>query len=156
MAERNRSEFLGLLMICLGWGHAGISAEPLPALDELLKQYQALGLPLPPKEAKLVRYEAGGGGIVNDVVQPKYYGLAFELKPETKTENTLILRGTQELRPDWSPHSQEVKPAPPAAKEVDLDPGDELVLAIQCHERGWNELARHLLERSQVGTKVLP
>ncbi len=34
-----------------------------------LKEYLALGLPMPPKDARLVRYERGGGGLVNGKVQ---------------------------------------------------------------------------------------
>src|SRR5690242_7017393 len=45
--------------------------------EQLLIDYRALGLPMPPQDAKLVRYEAGGGGLVNGKVQPPSYGLAF-------------------------------------------------------------------------------
>ena len=53
-----------------------------PDLDGLLKEYRALGLPLPPDDAKLVRYESGGGGLVDGKVQPKLFALAFELGPD--------------------------------------------------------------------------
>lgn len=69
-----------------------LAATSDSVFDDLLKEYRALGLPLPPEDAKLVRYDAGGGGIINRVVQPIRYGLAFEFKPKTKTEFAPTLR----------------------------------------------------------------
>src|SRR5260370_17714728 len=88
--------------------------EPLPSLDDLWKQYQALGLPVPHRDAKLVRYESGGGSIVNGKVQPKVHGLAFEVKPRTRTENPVLLHVSFEWQPSWNPHTQQVKPEPPS------------------------------------------
>src|SRR5262245_54428794 len=99
-----------LASVWLWCGFGGFAAEPAPSLDELLKEYRALGLPLPPKEAKLVRYEAGGGGIVNGRVQPTTFSVAFELNPASKTEGPLLLRATLEYRPSWDAHPQELKP----------------------------------------------
>jgi hypothetical protein len=132
----------------------GGSNIPLILLDELLKQYQALGLPLPPQKAKLVRYEAGGGGIVNRKVQPKVYSLAFEVKPGTNTENPFLLNGTFEWQPSWNPHAQEVKSEPTSLEGLVLYSHDQLILAIQCHARGWDKLARHLLEKSQKAAEL--
>ncbi len=157
MSERNPSPFVGMLtLIWLGWGLTGIAAEPLPSLDDLLKEYLALDLPVPPNEAKLVRYEAGGGGIILRKVQPKEYSLAFEVKPGTKTENPFLLRGTHQWQPRWNPHTREVEPEPAAVKDLIPHSEDALVLAIQCHARGWDKLARHLLERSQKDAKLPP
>ena len=77
----------------------GVSTKHLaeePSLDDLLKRVKALGLPLPPKEAKLVRFESGGGGIICRKIQPRTYRLAFLLKTETDKENAVILDGTNE------------------------------------------------------------
>jgi hypothetical protein len=145
-----------LALIGLGCGSLGIAAEPLPSLNDLLREYQALGLPVPPKEARLVRYKAGGGGIVNRKVQPTIYALAFEVKPGTKTENPTLLSGIYERQPSRNPHPQEVKPEPAAVKDLFLGSDDALVMALQCHSRGWDKLARHLLERSQRKTKLRP
>ncbi len=154
MSKQHRFPFLGLLtLIWLGWGLTSTAAEPLPSLDDLLREYQTLGLPVPPRKAKLVRYEAGGGGIVDRKVQPKVYGLAFEVKQGTKTEHPFLLRGTLEWQPRWDPHTREVDPEPAAIKDLVVGPSDRLVLAIQCHERGWHKLATHLLERSHKKCK---
>src|SRR5437016_2605121 len=63
------------------------AAEPLPSLDELLALYKDLGLPLPPADAKLVRYEYESGGPVGGKTQRKtYYRLAFQTKPADGAE----------------------------------------------------------------------
>jgi hypothetical protein len=126
------------------------------SLELLLEDYRALGLPLPPKEAKLVRYEAGGGGIVNRKVQPKSYSLAFEVKPATKTENPVLLTGTHEWQPRWNPHTEEVRPDSDAVQELAPAGDAALVLAIQCHTRGWDKLAQFLQEKSQKQVSISP
>jgi hypothetical protein len=104
---------------------------------------------MPPKEAKLVRYEAGGGGIVNRKVQPKYYEVAFLVKAGTKTESPFLLRGTYEWQPSGDVHAQEVAPEPAIVEGLDSGSDDDLVMACQCHARGWDKLARYLLEKRQ-------
>jgi hypothetical protein len=157
MTKRNRAPFVSMLaLIWLGWTLSGAAAEPLPSLDDLLKAYRALGLPLPPKGAKLVRYETGGGGIVNGKVQAKRYGLAFELRPGTKTENPLLLVGILEWQAQWDPHTREVAPELAAVKDLVLNRDDKLVLAIQCHARGWDKLAQDLLEKSRKEKELPP
>jgi hypothetical protein len=123
-------------------------------LEQLVIDYRALGLPLPPKDAKLVRYEAGGGGLVNGKVQPKWYGLAFLLKSGTKTESATLLRGPFRWQPIWDPHPSEVKPDPEAVEEFVAF--DELSMAIQCQARGWQKLAQHFLERSRKDSPTAP
>lgn len=132
--------------ICTACGFAAAS-EPFPSLAELLKEYRALGLPMPPDASKLVRFESGGGGIVNGKVQPKVYGLAFQVKPGTEMVNPVLLRGTHQWQPSWKVHAREIEPDPVAVKDLDSGVEDSLALAIQCHARGWDKLARHLLEQ---------
>ena len=98
------------LTVMIGTACGFAAADPLPSPAELLKEYRALGLPLPPESAKLVIYEGFGGGIVNGKVVPPRRGLAFEVRPGTKTEKPVLLRGTLEWRPDWDPRTQKVKP----------------------------------------------
>lgn len=120
-------------------------------LDALIVEYRDLGLPLPPKEAKLVRYESGGGGIVNGKVQPKRYALAFLTKAATRTEPPHFLLGTHVWSPSWNPAIRVVAPEPAAVRGLGLGIDSGLGLAIQCHARGWDKLAHHLLEQSQKG-----
>lgn len=138
-----------LVLTSLGWALSSVAAEPLPSLDALLKDYKALGLPLPPPEAKLVRYEAGGGGIVYGVVQPTRYGLAFQIKPATKEKAATLLLGTDQWQLYRNQKTQEVDPGPAILGTVSLWDNEKLALAIQCHARGWDKLALILLEESQ-------
>jgi hypothetical protein len=130
----------------------GIENSP----DALLASYRGYGLPLPPAGARLVRYKAGGGSIVNRKVQPIIYGLAFEIKPATRTEGPCLLRGTQRRSPRWDWHLRPVAPEPDAVKDVTVGGEDGLALALQCHARGWDRLARYLLEKSQRGANAPP
>lgn len=128
--------------------HFSAAADP-PKLADLLTEYKDLGLPLPPAKARLVRYEYGGGGIVNGKVQPTSYALAFELKPGTKENGPVLLEAAREWQPAWDIKAVELKPEAVAADGIDIDPDTALALAIQCHARGWEALAQALLARSQ-------
>jgi hypothetical protein len=134
---------------------ADIAAEIENTLEQLLIDYRSLGLPMPPKEAPLVRYEAGGGGLVNGKVQPKVYGLAFLLKAGNEKEPWVLLQGTFERETPWDPKAQEVKPDPDAVKDLGVGAGG-LGLAIQCQARGWKALAKHLLEERVKGDRLTP
>jgi hypothetical protein len=124
------------------------------SLAQLLIDYRSLGLPLPPKEALLVRYESGGGGLINGKVQPKSYSVAFLLKPGGgDREGPTLLRGTLEWQLRWNPKVQEVKPEPQAVEGASLS-GGALGLAIQCQARGWGKLAEHLFEQSRKDAEV--
>ncbi len=126
------------LQVCSPQGLAG---EPLPSLNSLLKEYETLGLPLPPKDAKLVRYPADS--------------LAFEIKPGTKTERSTVLIGVREEQIRWEPREQVVRPEPAAIKDLEFKEVDALLLAIQCHSRGWDELAKHLLAKSAITSETV-
>ncbi|MBI1914162.1 MAG: hypothetical protein HYS12_05410 [Planctomycetes bacterium] len=155
MSISNRRTIVGLLIVSwLGWGGLGLAAE-VPSLDELLKEYRALGLPIPPREAKLVRYQSGGGDRVNGKVKSKVFSLAFQLDAGTKTKDPRLLKGIYE----WDSFDrplQDVAPDLIALKDYLGFQQDDLILAIQCHARGWDKLARRLLERSQQKADKLP
>jgi hypothetical protein len=134
----------------------GFAAEPPPSLDELLKLCKDLGLPLPPKDAKLVRYggESGHGQIVNGktVWKTNYY-LAFQIKPASVTKGPLLLQGSYEQYRDAdSTPPKEVSPEPSAADGITIHSSYAL-LAIQCHARGWTKLAQRLFELSRKDQK---
>jgi hypothetical protein len=124
-------------------------------LDGLAVVYREYGLPLPPPKARLVRYVTGGGGTtviirgwsITTQVQPLEYTLAFEAEPATKSEGPCLLRGTTRWRPGADTELQEVTPDPAALANVPFY-GGEVDLAIQCHARGWDALARAVLERA--------
>ena len=80
----------------------------------------AYGLPLPPEDAKLVRFESGGRYILNDKLMPPTYFLGFLLRPGTKESPPLLLVGTQEIRLDAHPTVEVVEPKSELVKSIDL------------------------------------
>ena len=118
---------------------ASAADDPPPSPAELLNEYQSLGLPMPPRTAKLVPYEGPRHSDKNGVLRPPAYELAFEFKPGTRTERPVVLRGIAEWRHedwDWDPRAREVKPDAAAARGIDLYPETALAMAIQCHAQG--------------------
>lgn len=123
-------------------------------LESLLHAYKAYGLPVPPAESPLVRFEAGGGGKVNGVVQPIEYSLAFQLAPATADQGPELLRGRLRYR-TWSGASCTVLDPTRATPEqikawlTEVDAEDALLLAIQCKVRGWDNLVQAFYEKAQ-------
>jgi hypothetical protein len=103
-----------------------VAPEPHLALDELVKEYKRLGLPLPPPNAELVRFRYAnrpaelGFHVIGPGLRQRI-GAYERVKPETAA-----------LR-DVEPHLVM----------------DFLRLAVQCRERGWNEFAALLFARAQ-------
>jgi hypothetical protein len=138
------------------------------SLDGLLFLYRCYDLPLPPKNAKLIRYEVRGRNMVIEYsenggpkqkIKPKTPPpiLAFEAPPRRKGEPPYRLRGVQESRPDGSDLSVEEIPAEPAAIEgLEFDEEGGLLQAIQCHARGWDALAASLFKASESNATASP
>jgi hypothetical protein len=156
MAKRTRRAAALLILTGLVGGLSAMADEPLGELDALLKEYEAFRLPPPPRDAKLVRFRVGGGAIINGKVEPPEYSLAFLVKPGTDTEPPTVLRGVSQFQQLGPAGPREVEPEPAAADDVFLAPDDALGLAIQCHSRGWDRLARRLLDRSRKEKESTP
>jgi len=141
-----------MLIVALAGNSCAAAVDPPPTFAELLKQYRALGLPLPPEKAKLVRFRVHESEMVDGKLKPAVYWLAFELKPGTKTENPILISLSdlgewQPNRWDWGIiRFEDTKGNRSALKDVAIDADDALVLATQCHARGWNDLADDLLK----------
>jgi hypothetical protein len=120
----------------------GNATAPHPTPSELLKEYESLGLPLPPKTAKLVLFKDGG----NSKEQ-----LAIEFKP-----GTILLRGLIERKAIWVPQIREIAPDIKAIEGLYISEQEAVVLAIQCQSMGWDGLAKKLLEQSQKDAKITP
>jgi hypothetical protein len=122
------------------------------SLDQLLADYQAYGLPLPPKDAKLVRFESGGRYILNGKLMPPEYFLGFLLAPGSKDKPAVLLVGTQELRLEPRTSFEVVEPKPELVKKIKMryweratfESNAGLAIALQCKDRGWNALAQEL------------
>ncbi|MEZ6142425.1 MAG: hypothetical protein R3B84_17845 [Zavarzinella sp.] len=149
-----RIDFLSMLLVGLIWQLTPQSArgdEASPTLAELHQQYKKLGLPLPPKGSKLVRYYSGD--IIEDINHPMpQYDLAFLMKPATKDEDPIVLRAT--LQHDCA--LKEIIEIPPHFEKIikfDLRDEQLLIYAIQCHELGLNELSKRMFDESKKRIK---
>lgn len=122
------------------------------SLDHLLADYRGYGLPLPPDDAKLVRFESGGRTIVNGKLTPPTYFLGFLLRPATKDKRAQLLVGTQEIAVRFGESVESVDPKPQLVNNIDIDfweraafPSNAgLAVALQCKARGWDALAQQL------------
>ncbi len=130
---------------------AGAIIPPSVDLDALLKLYIELGLPLPPQDAKLVRYQSYGFRNLAANSQSSNDALGFIVTPGTSSGGPWLFVGFREDERQGL-EAKESKPTAAAAKDAFAPDGD-VILAIQCHARGWDELARVLLTRSQKEPK---
>lgn len=137
----------------LGCGSAVAQPQLAPAphlpLSELAKEYKRLGLPLPPKEAELVRITGsshiGQLGFRLYGSYPEQLGLLASVPPGGYP-HYLIGAGYT-----WQP--DRIEPIKPGADAVrDIEPRwvvDAIGLAVQCRERGWDEFAELLYARAR-------
>lgn len=124
-----------------------------PSLDELLSLYKDLGLPLPPRDATLVRYPITYAETINGKSQEKKaYALAFQIQPASALQNPkvsengpLLFFEDFEVRRAWNLDEvpKEIGAEPSAADGLRFG---STVLAIQCHARGWTKLAERILD----------
>ncbi len=123
-------------------------------LDELLADYRSYGLPLPPRNARLVKLETGFS-IPRHGKPVPHFALGFEVKKPSPSGPAEFLIGVVRGPNWWKGKIAPVEPEPGIVKGIELSvSGLEfetpagLATAIQCHERGWSSLATALLEVS--------
>lgn len=104
-------------------------------LDKLLKAYRLYGLPEPPADAPLVSFSV-----------PAWAGdrrlrtIGFQLKPEKEGGPVRVFWGLGRIDElDCRQTAKSMEPRPESFKDIELGVDD--VFAIQCHARGWTELA---------------
>ncbi len=123
-------------------------------LDVLLKEYQAHGLPLPTKAAKLVKYNTGWQSVDKDNNGlGNHFAIGFELQPATEGKKQILLLGTNLI---GGYECQEIKPVVDSLKGLRYNEDSDLIHAIQCHSLGWDALAHFLYERSQKDVEEKP
>jgi hypothetical protein len=116
-------------------------------LDALLAEYRRHGLPLPPANARLVRYRSNGEGLFNGEVTPPQHSLAF-LVPETA--GPYFWNGGRRWPVAMTdPPLSRVPPTVESARAADSGDHETLFFALQCHARGWVALSADLLARSE-------
>jgi len=126
------------------------------SLEQLLEDYKAYGLPLPPKDAPLVRF-VPSYAIGEDGKETPNHDLGFLVKPATKDTGPVVLWGAWQSSPtrfkdvivvDIQKPNQEIGVW---AREGWAE--DKVVLAVQCKERVWDSLAQQLFEIGQTTTR---
>jgi hypothetical protein len=131
------------------------------ALDDLLKKYREIGLPLPPANSQLVRFHSGWRTFDEKGKETPLNSLGFLVKAGTKGKPALLLVGTELYEPQGhsDPEIMAVKPTGDLAKQIypgwhmafEVNAG--LSTSIQCKARGWDELAQALWDES-IGMDV--
>ncbi|MEZ6142426.1 MAG: hypothetical protein R3B84_17850 [Zavarzinella sp.] len=149
MLPTNRIWLLMMLLVGLIWQLTPQSAhgdEASPTLAELHQQYKKLGLPLPPKGSKLVRYNCPDK-FYEAVEQKPLYTLAIQV-PSTSNDMlpTIIFRTLK-----FECQKNDIVEILPEIKKIksfenDLGKNDSLIYAIQCHELGLNKLAKYFFK----------
>lgn len=141
--------FSAFVLLCVAFGHCACATADEPAsLPNLLKLYREYGLPFPPDDAKLVRVKLDPPVSKGKADPPKYW-LAFEWESKEPPGERLWLSSSQV----FSAFSEASEIARPDAKSADgcrPSEGDDLMMAILCHARGWDELAAKLLASARV------
>ncbi len=146
---------LGSLVV--HWLVLTIPAAAFPqALDALLSDYRLYGLPEPPKDAPLVRFESGWRTSTKDGKEITCAHLGFLLRAAGKDRPAVVLVGTEEfeIRP-WIPDVQKVDPNSVSMENIrgewmsspfGINVG--LATALQCKARGWDKLGQRLWDLS--------
>jgi hypothetical protein len=154
-AERLSIRWPAVLLWCVLGATPVLGADPL---DVLLSDYQAHGLPLPPRDATLAHLPDPEVSI-SDGVRRQDLHLVLVVKPATLKAPAVYWLGCRP-GPRW--HGIELRRVPPRRASLDGTvplPRDfrergfptyaDLALAVQCRAQGWNDIAAALLERSR-------
>ncbi len=132
---------------------ARANSEP-KTVTEFYEAYKRYGLWLPPKDAKLVRWEenhfwSGSGGFR----QERIVHLRLMIRPKAKDKPALLRDRDYEFTEHRDSRLKVVRPNPDQLKDVDLQLAEYwLEFAAQAHDLGWTGLATIAFERGRVVT----
>jgi hypothetical protein len=124
------------------------------SLEQLLEDYRAYELPLPPKDAPLVRF-VYGIAYGEDEKEIPHYNFGFLFKPAGKGTDAVVLDGPRLRRP-WSNYEVIVVDMRKISVDEIAKSSNSLILAIQCKARGWDSLAKQLFEKVQKAAATTP
>lgn len=135
-----------------------VAPPPHPTLDDVVKEYIRLELPLAPFDAELVRreeWQSFGPWVPPEQMHKRRLvaSLGFKLPPLKDGGRPRIRYFWQSLFPvDVHPHElKAVRPTAEAAAGIEAEPLELASLAVQCKLRGWDELAARLYRQSLDG-----
>jgi hypothetical protein len=128
--------------------------QPHPSLNQLVKEYKRFGLPMPPPNAKLDLVVLGR---YQEEPRAPRYRFAYRVPSAKPGEYPLYLTvryfgsGLEELEyfQSVSVTVTEIDSNIGLLGHVFLDGAEWLTLAIQCKDRGWDELATALYSRAR-------
>jgi hypothetical protein len=134
------------------------------SLAGLLAAYRDYGLPLPPDDARLVRFESGGRYVLNGKLMPPTYFLGFLLPPSAGDKQPVLLVGTRQVLDAARRTIEPVDAKPELVDGLDLgywpsapfESNTGLAVALQCKARGWDALADRLWAASLKHTSGHP
>jgi hypothetical protein len=127
-------------------------AEDYPAFDQLLRDYQDYGLPLPPAEAPLAEWPSGWYTTGADGRDEPRRTIGFLLEPAGKGRPAVTLVGaTRHTQEEGDEAPRVVDPARVKIGNYGFDQvtgpfagSSALATAVQCHARGYAKLATAL------------
>lgn len=135
-----------------------VAPPPHPTLDDVVKEYIRLELPLAPFDAELVRreeWQSFGPWVPPEQMHKRKLvaSLGFKLPPLREGGRPRIRYFWQNLFPvDVHPHElKAVRPTAEAAAGIEAEPLELASLAVQCKLLGWDELAARLYRQSLDG-----
>ncbi len=126
-------------------------------LDQLVARAKEFGMPFPPADAPLMRFEAGRWSVAADGTYIPHYTLGFLLSRSTPDKPGRVLRGPEEgyandHKKDWMAPAQPLKGTEQnLSTETDHSTfrvNSLILTALQCKARGWSEFAEILLEEA--------
>ena len=143
-----------LLLVLVTTAHCETPGKTVKAIadpDELIASYREMGLPLPPEDAPLVRFEGGTTRAFGDEAR-KMHQLGFLLKKATDKNSAVLLVGTRTfeieepftvIRPEKAePDSVEAAWGNPFAANA------AFAISIQLRARGFEKVAQALQDAS--------
>jgi len=144
---------LTALGIALLLGNAALAQPatappPHRALDEFVKEYQRLELPLPPQNAELVRINRYRFWAPPEEPITAPYILAWRVPSAKPGDHLRYLQGSYSGSGFWdewyeAAAVEAIAPTPDALREIgEVTSGYWLSLAVHCQLRGWTDLAR--------------
>jgi hypothetical protein len=147
-----RTSFVAFLLILVAVAPvpAGAIVPPQIVMDGWLKLYLQLGLPLPPKDAKLVLYKDISPVDRGIASRSRHDVLAFVSKTKSGEADVFCFFRTVErghLEMSSIPGEENPRAKLVTRRISGLD--GCFVLAIQCHARGWSSLTQALLAKSK-------